>query len=337
MSVKEPQRPFCIEIQLSEPDASGVRKAPEWVDVLRVGRFKHPKYGRFSVTDSMLSGMVKNFDERVRGIDLAVDYFHRSDEEAAGWFQAVRLSGDRKTLQAKVDWTEEAAKKLSDKKIRYFSADYSDNYEDPETGTKHGPTLLGAALTNRPFIKGMAPAVELSEKEEEEMDIKELSAKLDQTNQTVATLADTVKKLAEGKGTEGKKEGEKPAESSKDEKQLSEVEKENAKLKADLEKVGKERDFDKMLSEGKAVEAQREAFLSGDMKQFAEKAVKVNTQATGNAGQGQAKDEPKTAAEAEDKILKLAEERAGKDKIELSEAIRITRRENPELVKKLSE
>jgi hypothetical protein len=46
---------------------------------------------------------------------------------------------------------------IKDKVYRYVSAEFSPKYEDPETGQSTPNVLVAVTLTNRPFIKRMAP------------------------------------------------------------------------------------------------------------------------------------------------------------------------------------
>jgi len=77
---------FFSSIELS--DQAGV---PAEIQILKTGKFNHPSYGYFEITPLVLQEMKRNFESRVRGIDLAVDYFHESDKEASGWITALNL------------------------------------------------------------------------------------------------------------------------------------------------------------------------------------------------------------------------------------------------------
>lgn len=136
---------------------------PSEVQILRTGAFFHQAYGKVEVTKEMLSNMVRNFNENVRRVDLAIDYRHESDNIAAGWIRELMLFDEGESLWAKVQWTKNGERVLGEKEFRYLSADFSLDYQDNESLQKFGPTLLGAGLTNRPVIKDMAPAVELKE------------------------------------------------------------------------------------------------------------------------------------------------------------------------------
>lgn len=299
--------------------------APEAVQILRVGKFSHALYGDFEITKETLRNLKENFDKNVRGIDLAIDYSHNNQDEAAGWFKDVVLKDDDSELWAVVDWTPAGKKSLESKEFRYLSADFAFDYESEETKEKFGPTLMGAGLTNRPFVKAMAPAVELKEQSGGKMELKELEQK-------IAKLTEVVEAIAKPKTVE-----------------LSEVEKENAKLKEDLAKaeqdkkdleskhaeekqLAEKRDtFAALMKDGKVCKAQEKAYLEGNMEEFVKLAENISLTP---AGAGKTPTEGDTKS-AQDEIValanKLVEEKKAKT---LSEAQRIVIRENPELYKK---
>lgn len=271
----ETLRSIPVEIKLSETsDGSGVLAAPRKLQLFRTGNFKKkdPATGRkFSIpiTSEMLKSMKHNFDEGVRGIDLAVDYKHDNEDVAAAWFKKLEMSEDGKALMAEVDWTPRGEKVVVEKEFRYISPEFDLNYEDNEEGKQHGPTLLGAGLTNRPVIKKMKPVVDLSEgKGNEEMElekkVQELEVQLSEGKTKLSTLetenADLKKQVVEFQERDKK---------AADERKLAE----------------KKSKFDTMLSEKKVVEAQREPFMSGDMEKFTELAQPLNVAAKGH-GEG---------------------------------------------------
>jgi len=174
--------------------------APERVQILRAGVFSHPEYGTFEITSDVLRSMKKNFDANTRGVDLAIDYSHEADKAAAGWIKELSLESGDTELWALVDWTTPGKEVVEAREYRYFSADFAFEYTDNETNQNFGPTLFGAALTNRPCIKRMAPAIELTEiggKKMEELKLAEekitdLEKKL---SESVSMVEDLSKKL----------------------------------------------------------------------------------------------------------------------------------------------
>jgi phage I-like protein len=315
---------------------------PRHVQVIRAGVYHDPRYGEFHVTKEMLLSMVKNFNSNILKIDLAIDYSHKSDEEAAGWIKKLSLEQDGTDLWADVDWTPTGKKTLSEKRYRYLSADFTDNYVDNQTLEEFGPTLRGAGLTNRPVVKGMTPVIELSEKKEGQMPtIEELQAQIKTLTESVSTLT---KKLGDTPAAPPKKDDDDDEPDADVKKQLEDLMAENGKMKKQLdeyaEKFGRldadkkaseqKSAFDKMLADGKAVEAQRESFMKGDMVAFAEKAQPVNLGGKGHGGEGERK--VATAGEAIEEVRKRASkmlsEKGAKD---LGDAYSKVLKEDPEL------
>lgn len=185
------------EIKLSGHNSDS--KPATQVQLLRTGEFSDPRYGTLQITPEILQNMVVNFKSKVRGVDLAIDYAHQSDQVAAGWIQDLYLLNEGIELWATVKWTPAGEQRLAEKEFRYLSADFTFNYVDNETGKEFGPTLFGAGLTNRPVVKEMQPVVELTEKHkgDEEMDIKQLQADMKALADKVSALEGENKKLGE--------------------------------------------------------------------------------------------------------------------------------------------
>lgn len=141
------------------------------VQVFRTGTFRHPIYGKFTITDDDLDNMVANFRAHrpKPPTELAVDYEHMSAignqvSPAAGWVKGMDHTPGE--LWIAVSWTDKAAGMIRAKEYRFISPEWHMHYRDKENGKDLGPALLSMALTNRPFIEGMQPVM-LSEKLEE--------------------------------------------------------------------------------------------------------------------------------------------------------------------------
>lgn len=144
------------------------------IEVVRIGSWKHPEYGDFEITEEDLDNIVKNFSDGVRAVkasdgslQLVVDYQHGSTEtdpekaKAAGWIRKLWRVGD--AVKAVVAWTKKAAEFITNGEYSYISPEIAFSYKDKKSGEDVGPTLLAAALTNRPFLEELEPVV-LSEK-----------------------------------------------------------------------------------------------------------------------------------------------------------------------------
>jgi len=174
--------------------------ATSWVHALSLGEFRHPFWGKLKFDAKRIKNFADSVTNRVRGIDLAIDYSHNSDGEAAGWVQSAEARPNG--LWLLVEWTAQAAEQIKAKRYRYFSSDFADEWED-SSGTKHTDVLFGGGLTNRPFLKNLVP-VNLSElqaterEEEEDEPMKELLKALGLSEDATEEEAlDALKQLSE--------------------------------------------------------------------------------------------------------------------------------------------
>ncbi len=177
------------------------------IEVARVAEGEHPAYGKLKITQEHLEQMELNFKSNVTGVDLAINEDHQKNE-AFGWFKDVFLSYDKQVLYAQVQWNTKGTQALSEKEYRYFSPEFRFNYTHPHTGTEHGSTLLGGALTNYPFLK-MDAITELSNKQTKgdtmstiELSVHnekvvELSSKIDNVTIQLQEKTDAVKNLSD--------------------------------------------------------------------------------------------------------------------------------------------
>lgn len=329
------------------------------VQILRVGKFNHPKYGEFEITTLILAEMKENFDNDVRGIDIAFDYFHESDKEASGWPTDLYLLNEGMELWAKVDWTPTAKKKLAERELRYFSPDFAFKWEDPETEITYNNVLFGGGLTNRPFVKDMAAITAAETQEGTEMTpdelkrfaameaaILKLAEPVAPTPEAHAALQAAHDKLASDNVAMKKKldevappaddsdedDAQDPAEDSDVDSddptvlkaQLAAAKEANAKLMGEKKMSEKEADFALMLSEGRACVAQKPAFLKGDMKAFVKLAEPVNLKGRGTNKNASTVVE----GDRDDQVLKLAEEKMKADpKLDKIRAITLASKE----------
>jgi phage I-like protein len=271
-----------------EVKCSDGKSAPKRIQVIRCGTFHHPQYGKFEITEEILRSFKKNFDDKVRGIDIAVDYKHASEDVAAAWFRALELTENDTELWADVDWTPNGEKVVSEREFRYVSADFAFAYKDNETLKEFGPVLLGAGLTNRPVVKNMKPvAAHEGVDMDKDKEIADLKAKLAEEQKS----GDKIKQLETDLAAERAKT----------------ADAEKAKVLAEKKSV-----FDKMLADGKVCEAQREPYMNGEFAKFAELAKPIKLAEQGEGGEPDPAKPAKDASEAEDQILKLAEEKVQK-------------------------
>ena len=133
------------------------------IQVFPYGDYKHPRYGDITMDKPLATRLASNFSDNVVPTDIPINYNHKQDGEAAGWYQTLHVKDDG--LYAEVAWTQTAIEKIKNAEYRYFSAEIDDVWEDPKTNERHTDVLKGGALTNVPFFKNIS-AIRLSEEEQ---------------------------------------------------------------------------------------------------------------------------------------------------------------------------
>ena len=138
-------------VSLSEKDLT-------WLHAMPVGTYDHPVYGELSFTSERLQRFADNVKNRIRKIDLDIDYDHKQDSskgsKAAGWIKDAEVRNDG--LWIGVTFTERAKEEIDAGEWKYLSPEFQDHWTDA-SGTKYDDVLLGAGLTNRPFLKDLLP------------------------------------------------------------------------------------------------------------------------------------------------------------------------------------
>lgn len=133
------------------------------IELLRVGTIRDRD---LHITADMLNGHVENFKAGTYGVDLQVNLGHCREGEAAGWIKDVFVKEADGVLSeyATVEWNDLGIEKISSKRYKYISSEFTFEYQDDATGEWRNHVLIGAALTNIPAMKRQKP-VSLSEEE----------------------------------------------------------------------------------------------------------------------------------------------------------------------------
>jgi len=127
-----------------------------WIHSMTVGEYDHPLHGKISITPERIQRFADNINNRIRGIDLDIDYDHKAhDGSAAGWVQSAQTRPNGLWLLVK--WTQTAYQKLKEGAYRYFSPEFHDEWKHPQSGQTFKDVLFGGAITNRPFLKDILP------------------------------------------------------------------------------------------------------------------------------------------------------------------------------------
>lgn len=181
-----------IEVCLSEG-------LPHIIEVCRVAEGYHANYGQIKITESDLESMERNFNEKVTGVDLAINEDHKKNE-AFAWFKDVFRSYDGQRLYAQVVWNAKGTRALSEKEYRYFSPEFRFNYTHPHTSKEYGATLLGGALTNYPFLK-MDAITDLNNKTERGKEMSEKTIALSEHQSQVIELNGKIREFEKAEET----------------------------------------------------------------------------------------------------------------------------------------
>lgn len=247
---------------------------PYIIELAKVVKGFHVNYGEVEITKQDLISFKNNFENKVVGVDLSIDFDHET-REAAGWLIDVFLNEDNTILYGAVRWTPKGALALSNREFRYFSPEFNRNYIHPHTGVEHGPTLLGGGLVNRPFLK-MEAIVSLKHNQKGSSHVDTI--KLSDHNAKVAELEKTISDLKLSENTANQ-----TLNNLKD--KFDSLKKENAQLKEEKAKKELEEKHNKLFSEGKINKAQLDALNEGkELIDVLSLGEKMNTKPKGNNG-----------------------------------------------------
>jgi len=250
------------------------------------------------VLDKLFGKRLKeNFDNGKYGV-VAVPLGHpRNSSELAAWNRGEMVNmeltddGINAVIEIRDD---ETAKSIENRNIPDVSMGFEDNYLDKKTGKFVGPLLKHVGLVVDPYIKGMrrfvpladeVPAVLFSdsqdyEKEDKTMTVKvkndrefdvEVTYAVDGENKTETVAAGAEIEVPEDQAeavkqqiadAEAPKDDDKENELSERERALADREAALAEKEAAAAKRDAEAKFNKLLSDGKVVPAQKDAFMA---------------------------------------------------------------------------
>lgn len=123
-------------------------------NLLPVGEFYDKRYGKIYVGDTLLSQMENNFG-KYPAYKVPVKIGHSDGALSPGEVIAIKAKPDGLEITMSVD--KETSEAIHKKQYRYMSAEFTENYQDKETGEYVGAVLLGAALVNQPANPYMQP------------------------------------------------------------------------------------------------------------------------------------------------------------------------------------
>jgi len=156
-----------VRVRLASP--TGIELGPDglyWGQVLRCGSWDYPDMegGGFDIDEGAIDEFVRNFAAGEKGPEVLLNYGH-DDKDEAGWVKRLEKRGAGEDAQAWAGFTVDNAdyrSKVDRGLIRYLSSELDFDYTNPEACRTHSDctprrVFEGLALTNRPYVKGMAP------------------------------------------------------------------------------------------------------------------------------------------------------------------------------------
>jgi phage I-like protein len=154
-------RPVCIDVDATQLTTKDGKKL-SWIQCMPFGSWEHPFYGTLKFDMERAKRFAKNFENNVVSKELDIDFEHKLfDGQAAGWVRAAEAR-ENEGLYLQIEWTPAGEAAIRNGSYKYFSPEFFDEWEHPQSGAKFTDVLMGGGLTNRPFLKGIA-AVNLSE------------------------------------------------------------------------------------------------------------------------------------------------------------------------------
>lgn len=265
---------------------------PSIIELAKVINGFHASYGKVELTKAHLKSFKENFEKNSYGVDVSIDFDHET-REAAGWLKEVYLSDDGTRLYGVVKWTPKGALSLNDREFRYFSPEFTLNFVHPHNGKSYGPTLMGGALVNRPFLK-MDAIVELNDKNKKKGNSQMETISLSEHTAKVSELQKSVSELKLSENTL-------KTEKEKVEADIVKLSDELKTMKAEIIKKEADAQHQKLFTEGKINKAQLDALKEGktliDVLSLSEG---MNTAPKGDKG----KETPVQLSEAEMKLCK---------------------------------
>jgi|SRR5215831_6015070 len=154
------------QLEPSSEELGSSQENAMWIEALPARVYTTPQYGEVPVTTEKLERMVANFKSGIRGQEIATDFEHGSDtakgKQASGWYKDfdIRPSSDdpeQKSLWAQVAFTDDARKEIVEKKWKYWSLEWDDEYFVNDSGETVADVIIGGGLTNRPVAKRTMP------------------------------------------------------------------------------------------------------------------------------------------------------------------------------------
>lgn len=150
-----------VAVALADDETQSV-----WIQLAKPGAFKGHPAGPFEMTGDTFREIVRNFTA-TQNKRIPIDFEHASEADptegaipvlgapAQGWIVDLKIDGGN--LWGLVEWGPKAREYIKGGQYRYFSPAIRFGARDRVTGQAIGARMTSGALTNNPFLDGMAP------------------------------------------------------------------------------------------------------------------------------------------------------------------------------------
>lgn len=163
LSVRHMADTHCPGVELATVELGEGATKQVWIQLARPGRFF--KDGPFTLDEKVFADIIRNFNATVNHT-VPVDFEHATEQPAhagtipmigapaQGWIKAIEMRGEN--LFGLVEWGALAKDYIKSGAYKYISPAIRFGAPDKTTGRNIGARLTSAALTNKPFLDGMA-------------------------------------------------------------------------------------------------------------------------------------------------------------------------------------
>lgn len=147
-------------------DGAANENAPVWNQLAKIGQWAGHPSGPFNITSKEIGEIVRNF-KATTNQKIPIDFEHASESDptegtipthgapAQGWIIDLQDRGND-GLWGLVEWLPKAREYVRSKQYRFFSPAIRFNSRDRVTRADIGARMTSGALTNNPFLDGMA-------------------------------------------------------------------------------------------------------------------------------------------------------------------------------------
>ncbi len=153
-------------LNLSEAVQAKTKKIK--VPVARIGKWFHPVYKTVEFSQQDFNDIIRNFNENILGYEPPLFLGHpietsTSQGHAAEGFLVNLFQEDDELFSEFEVVNDDTFTDVKKGRFRYSSGEFQRSYVAKETGKQVGTTLVGMALTNRPFLTKLPRVTALSE------------------------------------------------------------------------------------------------------------------------------------------------------------------------------